>query len=67
MGIVKISDELHEELRNTSQVMSRSINAQAEFWIKIGKLAEHNPNKNFAELIQAELHKQVHSETDVND
>jgi hypothetical protein len=47
--------------------MSRSINAQAEFWIKIGKLAEHNPNKNFAELIQAELHKQVHSETDVND
>jgi hypothetical protein len=67
MGIVKISDELHEELRSVSQVMSRSINAQAEFWIKIGKLAESNPNKNFAELIQAELLKQTHNEADESD
>ncbi len=66
MGIVKISDELHEELRSTSHVMSRSINAQAEFWIKIGKLAEHNPTKTFAELIQAELSKHTDSETKNN-
>lgn len=67
MGIVKISDELHEEIRSTSQVMSRSINAQAEFWIKIGKLAEQNPAKNFAQLIQAELSKQATIESTKDD
>ena len=40
MGIVKISDELHEEIRKASTTMVRSINSQAEFWIKIGMLAE---------------------------
>jgi hypothetical protein len=51
MGILKISDELHEELRLASKVMSRSINAQAEHWIKIGLLAELNPTLNYAELL----------------
>lgn len=55
MGIVKISDELHDELRHASGVMQRSINAQAEFWLKIGRLAELNQDKTFAELIRAEL------------
>lgn len=64
LGIVKISDELHEELRTASQVMSRSINSQAEFWIKMGRLAELNPDKTFAQLIQAELVRaeQIHAE-----
>ena len=43
MGIVKIADDLHEEARRASTVMCRSINAQAEFWMKIGMLAEANP------------------------
>lgn len=51
MGIVKISDELHEEIRKASAVMSRSINAQAEFWIKIGLKAELNPQMTFNELV----------------
>ncbi|WP_049721505.1 ParD-like family protein [Gilvimarinus polysaccharolyticus] len=55
MGIVKISDELHDELRHASAVMQRSINAQAEFWLKIGRLAELNQDKTFAELIKDEL------------
>jgi hypothetical protein len=38
MGIVKIEDELHEEARRASTIMCRSINAQAEFWMKIGML-----------------------------
>ncbi|CAH9058078.1 hypothetical protein PSECIP111951_01797 [Pseudoalteromonas holothuriae] len=59
MGIVKISDELHEELRATCQVMSRSINSQAEFWIKMGRLAELNPDKTFTQLIQAQLAKKA--------
>ncbi|WP_394180024.1 ParD-like family protein [Marinomonas posidonica] len=55
MGIIKISDQLHDDIRKSSQVMSRSINAQAEFWIKMGRLAELNPTFTFAELIAQEL------------
>lgn len=51
MGIVKISDELHEELRKASSVMSRSINSQAEFWIKMGMLAELHPQLSFNEIV----------------
>ena len=55
MGIVKIGDELHEELRRSSAVMCRSINAQAEFWIKVGRLAEANPTLSFTEIMAQEL------------
>lgn len=51
MGIVKIADDLHEEIRKASSVMSRSINAQAEFWIKVGMHAELNPQLSFNELM----------------
>ena len=50
MGIVKINDELHQEIRQASTVMSRSINAQAEFWMKMGMMAELNPELTFAQL-----------------
>ncbi|MDN3441727.1 hypothetical protein QL898_08795 [Psychrobacter sp. APC 3279] len=36
MCIVKIDDELHENIRKAIAVMVRSINAQAEYWMKIG-------------------------------
>ena len=55
MGIVKIDDALHEEARKASAVMCRSINAQAEFWMKIGMLAETNPTLSFNELVNAQL------------
>ena len=51
MGIVKIDNELHEEIRKASSVMVRSINAQAEYWIKIGMLAESNPNMSYNQII----------------
>ncbi|MBC7465200.1 MAG: ParD-like family protein [Bdellovibrio sp.] len=50
MGIVKISDELHDELRKASQVFDRSLNSQAEHWIKIGMLAELHPSINYEEI-----------------
>lgn len=59
MGIVKISDDLHEEIRKASQVMSRSINAQAEFWVKMGMLAEMNPTMSYNELVQQLLRETV--------
>ncbi|MGV7119503.1 ParD-like family protein [Sphingopyxis sp. 550A] len=55
MGIVKIDDELHEEARRASTVMCRSINAQAEYWMKIGMLAEANPALPFNEIVQMQL------------
>ncbi len=63
MGIVKISDDLHEEVRKNSAVMERSINSQAEFWIKIGRLAEQNPTLTFEEIIERE--KQLQNVTTV--
>ncbi|MET0530602.1 MAG: ParD-like family protein [Microvirga sp.] len=55
MGIVKIDDELHEEVRRASTVMCRSINAQAEFWMKIGMLAEANPTASFNEIVKMQF------------
>ncbi|ERL55110.1 hypothetical protein M917_2456 [Psychrobacter aquaticus CMS 56] len=55
MGIVKIDDELHEEIRKASSVMVRSINAQAEYWIKIGMLAEANPNMSYSQIIHEQM------------
>lgn len=55
MGIVKIDDELHKELRKASSVMVRSINAQAEYWIKIGMLAEANPGMTFSEIMREQM------------
>ena len=55
MGIVKIAEDLHDEARRASAVMCRSINAQAEFWMKIGMLAEANPTMAFNDIVNAQL------------
>ncbi|RYY01466.1 MAG: hypothetical protein EOO53_17535 [Gammaproteobacteria bacterium] len=55
MGIVKISDELHEEIRKASAAMVRSINSQAEYWIKMGMLAEMSPTLTYSELLREQL------------
>jgi hypothetical protein len=55
MGIVKIGDGLHEDIRKARTVMCRSINAQAEFWIKVGMLAEINPSMTFNEIVAHQL------------
>ncbi len=55
MGIVKIDDDLHEEVRRASTVMCRSINAQAEFWMKTGMLAEANPTLSFNNIVKMQF------------
>jgi len=59
MGIVKISDLMHENLRVASNALNRSINAQAEYWMRVGMLTETHPDLNHREicqlLIRAEL------------
>ena len=52
MGIVKISDELHEAAKLMAKAMSRSINSQAEYWMRIGKLIEENPSLTYVDIIQ---------------
>lgn len=54
MGIVKISEDLHDEIRKASGAMHRSINSQAEFWIKVGMMAELQPHLTYNQLV-AEL------------
>ena len=55
MGIVKIDDELHDEVRKASSVMERSINAQAAFWIRIGMLAEANPHRTYSDIVEEQM------------
>jgi uncharacterized lipoprotein YddW (UPF0748 family) len=58
VGIVKISDTLHEDLRLASTVMSRSINAQAEHWIRLGMLAELHPQATYQDLLRQLLRQE---------
>lgn len=55
MGIVNIDEELHDQMRRASKVSCRSINAQAEFWIKVGMLCETNPTLSFNEVMEREF------------
>lgn len=52
MGLVKISEQMHANIRCASAALSRSINAQAEHWMRIGMLAELNPGLNYSEICQ---------------
>ena len=65
MGLVKIDDDLHECVRRASAVMCRSINAQAEFWIKIGMLAEANPTLSFSDIVKMQLRTVADTDADV--
>jgi hypothetical protein len=48
--VVRISDELANVARHRSKVEQRSMTAQLEYWVKIGKASEDNPNMTFALL-----------------
>ncbi|WP_027015051.1 ParD-like family protein [Comamonas composti] len=58
MGIVKISDDLHDQIRLSSTALSRSINAQAEHWLRVGRLAELHPQLDYAGIC-ALLHERA--------
>ncbi len=44
MTAVNLSDSLVEEARRYANVYSRSTPKQIEYWAKIGKIAEENPD-----------------------
>ena len=55
MGIVKISDLMHDNLRDASDALSRSINAQAEHWLRVGMLSELHPELTYGDICQLML------------
>ena len=46
--VIRISDELAQEAKNRSNVEKRSMTGQVEYWAKIGRIAEDNPNLPFS-------------------
>lgn len=64
MGIVKISDELHEAAKIMAKAMSRSINSQAEYWMRIGKIVEENPAITYPDVLKILVNQAQSSEID---
>lgn len=52
MGIVKISEQMHENQRVAGTALSRSINAQAEHWMRVDMLTEVHPELDYREICQ---------------
>ena len=44
---IKLSDELIKEARRYGEIYSRSVPKQIEYWSRIGKIAEANPDLSF--------------------
>jgi len=47
---IRISDLLVKEAKIRSRVENRSLTGQIEYWAKIGKIAEENPDVPFSLL-----------------
>lgn len=57
MSIVKISEELHSIARIRAKALNRSINMQAEHWMRIGKIVEENPELTYRDIWQMLIKK----------
>lgn len=45
---IKLSSEIVEQARRYAQVYQRSTAKQIEFWARVGKIAEENPDLSYA-------------------
>lgn len=45
---VKLSESLVEQAKHHAQIQHRSVPKQIEYWSKIGKIAEENPDLPFS-------------------
>lgn len=66
MGIVKISELMHENLRVAAGALSRSINAQAEHWMRVGMLAELHPDLDHREICQLLVRAELDGGLDIS-
>ncbi len=44
---VKLSDDIMTDARIVSKVLNRSVAGQIEYWAKIGRIAEDNPDLTY--------------------
>lgn len=65
MGIVKISDLMHENLRVAGNALSRSINAQAEHWMRVGMLTEMHPELDHRDICQLLIRAELNGGLDI--
>jgi hypothetical protein len=65
MGIVKISDLMHENLRVAGNALSRSIKAQAEHWMRVGMLTEMHPELDHRDICQLLIRAELNGGLDI--
>jgi hypothetical protein len=46
--VIRISSDLAQEAKSRSEVEKRSLTGQVEYWAKIGRIAEDNPDLPFS-------------------
>lgn len=44
---IKISDYIIDEARIVAKILNRSVTGQIEYWTKLGKLSEENPDLSY--------------------
>ncbi|WP_394789972.1 ParD-like family protein [Rhodoferax sp.] len=67
MGLVKISEPMHDNVRVASGALNRSINAQAEHWLRIGMMAELNPELKYGELCRLLIQDEIRAEAQMSE
>jgi hypothetical protein len=65
MGLVKISEPMHDNLRLASGALNRSINSQAEHWIRIGMMSELHPELKYGELCRLLIQDEIRADAQV--
>jgi hypothetical protein len=55
---VQLSDQLYEDARRHAGMSSRSVPKQIEYWSRIGKMADENPDLPYAFIKSVLLSKQ---------
>jgi len=55
---VKLSGDIVSSAQIMSKVLNRSVTGQIEYWAKIGKLAEENPDLNYSMIKNILISKQ---------
>lgn len=66
MGLVKISEPMHDNVRVASGALNRSINGQAEHWLRIGMMSELNPELKYGELCRLLIQDEINVEAQAN-
>ena len=59
---IKLSDDLINEAKRYAAVYSRSIPKQIEYWSRIGKIAEENPDLPYSFIQEILLAQQEEAE-----